>query len=67
MWKKRRKNIEIMKKGLQKFVYYKKKTYLCTRLTKEVAKAANLLRRFYWVASCSNIWSSLGSYANVFS
>lgn len=53
MWKKRRKNIEIMKKSLQKFVYYKKKAYLCTRLTKEVAKVANLLRRFYW--TCSSV------------
>ncbi len=53
MWKKRRKNIEIMKKGLQKFVYYKKKAYLCTRLTKGAAKAANLLRRFYW--TCSSV------------
>lgn len=53
MWKKRRKNIEIMKKGLQKFVYYRKKAYLCTRLTKVAAKAANLLRRFYW--TCSSV------------
>ena len=36
----------IGKKVLQKFVYYKKNTYLCTRLTIEAAQPLLLLRNF---------------------